>query len=217
MYTAKTQTLPQYPQPSAPVATKKSSGGLFSSVIKAVDSSLASVSHEIDKGLTKIYINDKNADDRFRRWFNLPSNEGLLFELPVKAATVDNVIVGHLYLSYNYLSFHAEFNAQKVNVMIPLRDIIAVQRAMLGPSAKESIPNIIPYNPVENKLTDQYVIEVYTVDGRVHQFFSIVNYESYITTIQNTWKNCNKTVPPPQPLPPQQVYQPVQVTVVPPQ
>lgn len=38
---------------------------------------------------------------------------------------------------------------------------------MLGRTIKESQPNIIPYNPNENKLVDQWVIEIYTNIGTV--------------------------------------------------
>jgi len=210
IYVPKSGSPGQYvPQQVLPTQQKK---GLFSSVTKSLETGIASVSHEIDKGLAKVATSDKSADERFRKAFMLPPFEGLMFELPCKACTFDNVLIGHLYLSYSYLSFYAEYSVGKVVMMIPLRDIIFIQKTMIGKSSKEKTPNIVAYNPVENKLTEQYVLEVYTNLGQVHQFFSLSNFEQTFFTVETSWRNCNKSAQPPQPLPPpQQIPPPQQV------
>ena len=70
-----------------------------------------------------------------------------------KAVTAVDVLAGYLYLSYNYLGFYAEITNKKVQVLIPLREISFIGRAMIGKSVKESQPNIIPYNPMDTKIS----------------------------------------------------------------
>jgi len=168
--------------------------------------------------------------ERFRLHFNLPPFEALFFEVPAKAATFDTVLIGQLYLSYSYLSFYCEFGQQKAQVLIALRDIVHMQRAFVGKSAKETHPNIVPFNPNEHKHSDFYVLEVFTNVGQVHQFYSIPNFDSIYASVESTWRNCNRSVAPPlpqvvlyptsnqpvytgQPVPQQQVQQQPQVII----
>jgi len=191
--------------PTAPPVqpAPKKSGGFFSGVVKGLESGINTVIHEIDKGFSKVYSDPKASDSRFRARFFLPPYEALIFELPAKATTLDNVHNGHMYLSYNYICFYTEFQSQKAAVMIPLRDIVGIQKAMIGKSVKETNPNIVPWNPAENKIVDQYVIEFYTNQGKVHQFFSIPEYELAFQKVWATWTGCNKSVAPPAPVYPQ--------------
>jgi len=212
--------------PTAPPVQqpKKSSGFSFSGALKSLETGLNSVVHEIDKSLTKVYTDPKSSDMRFRQRFFLPPYEALIFELPAKAITVDNIHPGHIYVSYNYIAFYAEFQSQKAAVLIPLRDVTGIQKSMIGKSVKEHLPVVVPYNPHENKLTDQYIVEIYTNQGKVHQFYSIPEYEIAFQKIWATWTGCNKAVAPPvpvhpqptpsNPIPPQQYYPQSHVTIV---
>jgi len=210
LYTAKIGVPGVYnlPQPSAPPTQKKSSGFSFSGMMKAVESGINSVAHEIDKSLSKHYVDPKASDARFRSRFWLPHHEGLIWELPAKCVVIDNIYAGQIYLSHNYLSFYCEFDSHKSAVLIPLRDIVAIQKSMIGKSVKESHPNIVPFNPHENKIQDLWVIEVYTNAGRVHQFYSVPDYEVVYNSIYTHWVQCNKQAQLPMPVQPAQpVYQ----------
>lgn len=192
--------------------------GLANSVAKSLESQVAHVAHELDKSITKVtpsWVNEKNADERFRIRFRLPVSEVLVFEQPCKAATSNDVLAGNLYLSSSYLCFFTEYNMQKAHIFIPLREISMVNKAVIANFQKENQPLIVPINTLGPKDQAFHVIEVYTVGGQVHQFYSFINAENVMITIDNTVRACNRNYVPPLPEPlPVPTVAPGQKTVV---
>jgi hypothetical protein len=186
--------------------TTKSKGGLFGlgNIAKQLEAQVANVAHELDKSLTKAspsWVNEKNADERFRIKFRLPTSEILVFEQPCKAATSNDVLAGQLYLSSSYLCFFTEFSGQKAHIFIPLREITMVNKAVISNFIKENQPLIVPINSIGVKDQAFHVIEVYTAGGQVHQFYSFISCENVMITIDNTVRACNRNYVPPLPEP----------------
>eukprot|EP00027_Filamoeba_sp_ATCC50430_P004669 CAMPEP_0168558056 /NCGR_PEP_ID=MMETSP0413-20121227/9761_1 /TAXON_ID=136452 /ORGANISM="Filamoeba nolandi, Strain NC-AS-23-1" /LENGTH=334 /DNA_ID=CAMNT_0008589141 /DNA_START=37 /DNA_END=1038 /DNA_ORIENTATION=+ len=178
--------------------------GIANSVAKKLEAEVANVAHELDKSLTKMtpsWVNEKNADERFRIRFRLPASEVLVFEQPCKAATSNDVLAGTLYLCTSYLCFYSEFNSQKCHIFIPLREISMVNKAVISNWPKENQPMIVPINTIGPKDQAFHVIEVYTVGGQVHQFYSFIHCENVMITIDNTVRACNRNYVPPLPEP----------------
>jgi len=208
LYIPKSVSPGYVPLQVAPPPKPKKSGGLFANLSKQIESGLNSVTHDLEKIVAVHVTTDHYANERFRRNFNLPMHEGLYGEFPCKAATFDTVLPGNLYLSYSYLSFYTEFQGRKAIEMIPLRNIISINRMMIGKSAKQSQPNIVQYNTYENKMQENYVIEVYTDIGHIHHFYSFHNYENAFNQFNYAVQHCNRNILPPQPVMYQQQVQP---------
>eukprot|EP01116_Phalansterium_solitarium_P006887 TRINITY_DN1929_c0_g1_i1.p1 TRINITY_DN1929_c0_g1~~TRINITY_DN1929_c0_g1_i1.p1 ORF type:complete len:302 (-),score=17.45 TRINITY_DN1929_c0_g1_i1:45-950(-) len=195
--------------PPAPGSTVKISQtiakkpGLFGSLTKALDTSLADVSHSIQKAASHIPIDtSEEQTKRFRANFSLSVSEKLVFEVPCKAATQNSVMNGHLYLSTNFLCFTA--NALNLQVVIPLAQIISINHAVQASrSVVPEVPLFLPEiqaSPLERSSGAGHALECYTMNQQVHIFFSLPSFDKTLASLEYGW-NTSRSAPPPPPQP----------------
>jgi len=131
-------------------------------------------------------------DDRFRRYFNFPFSEQLFGEFWGEVWTNTQLIACSFYISNNYICLlykrkdPVSHDKVHVKAVIPLCDISCIQRAICLPPASGSVPVIQACNDPTVRPDS---VQLYTLDGKMHQFTKIHNYENFYNTLDYLWKS----------------------------
>jgi len=132
-------------------------------------------------------------DERFRRYFGFPFTEQLYGEFWGEVWTGGQLHSCSVYVSSNYcclLYKHKDTSTRDkthIKAVIPLRDITYLQRAVCLPTVSGGTPVIQP-------ITDPSVrpdsLQIFTSDGKMHQFCKFYNYDRFIYTLDYLWRQC---------------------------
>lgn len=145
-------------------------------------------------------------DERFRRYFGFPFTEQLYGEFWGEVWSGGQLFPCSVYVSNNYLCLlykkkdHVTHDKIHIKHTIPLREIISYQRACI-------LPAVTGGTPVISAVTDPSVksdsLQIYTSDGKMHQFCRFYNYDKFMYTLEWNWKTAktsNYTPPVNQPV-----------------
>lgn len=162
------------------------------------------VDHELDKGVSVLTSNVSDSQKRFRNYFQFKNPEPLYNEFPCKfASSGQNMMIGFLYITKNYLCFTGEVQRQRLCVILALADIESVEKGATNFLERyKNLPKIVRWDPSMH-LNALLVSDKF---GKVHRFFSFVNpWEAY-EMVDSVWmdfkqRKRHSLVPP---LPPKQ-------------
>jgi hypothetical protein len=159
--------------------------------LASLASGLNTLVNEVEKGVTKATEEVNKAwteatDQRFRKAFQLPPDERLYGEYWAQCLSgTSKTHSCSCYVSSNYFSFVVDLPGDKAKVMIPLKDIVNIQRAVTISSTGPT--------PVIQTAADPYVradaIQIYTRDLKLHQFFSFLHYDKAYHSLMHAWKS----------------------------
>jgi hypothetical protein len=159
-------------------------------IIATFTSGLNAFVNECEKGITKATeeVNKAWADateQRFRRAFSgLPADERLVGEYWGQCITGGKSSSCSCYVSTNYFSFVVDLPTGKAHVMIPLREIVNVQPAIVLRSSGTA-PVI---QPVVDSRAKADALQLYTRDMKLHQFFNFLHYDKVYHALLHAWQ-----------------------------
>jgi len=142
------------------------------------------------------------AETRFRKYFPGFPQERLLGEYECRlVSTPESVIHGRCYISTSFLSFHAEGHGKYILVMLPLRGIQSLQKAVLTkppPGIPSNYPpqfhivmgGILPASVMNSSNCPKVdSLVVYTQDNMQHMFFDIHYFDEMYNVLDHAWRD----------------------------
>jgi hypothetical protein len=125
-------------------------------------------------------------DERFRRHFGFPFTEVLYGEFYAEVWTANRLLPCSVFISQNHLCILAKFKEPAsretayLKHVIPLRDVVSIQKAI-------SLPSIAGGAPVVQAVIDPNVrpdsVQVFTRDFKLHQFCHLYDYDKFYQTL----------------------------------
>jgi len=134
---------------------------------------------------------NEQADERFRRYFGFPYTEELYGEFWGEVWTGGQIVPCSVYLSSNFVCIEAKIRDPATRTKLPLKfhfslsDIVNVQRAIALPASHGGTPVI---QPVTDPSVRADSLQVFTRDGRLHQFAAFYNYDKFVSTLDYLWR-----------------------------
>jgi len=181
--------------------SSSSSPGFLSSVTSQINSLASELGKTFNKVIEEVDRGWFNAiDQRFRRAFKVPEEEGLYGEFWAQCLNASNVNSCTCYVSSNYFSFIVSGTGQKTQVILPLREVVNIQKAVsLRTSSKTYV-----IQPLTDPTMKSDAIQIFTSDLKVHQFFGFMQFEKAYNALMYAWTASRQRLNPPPMYPIQQ-------------
>jgi len=138
--------------------------------------------------VNSIFSDNKNSS-KFQKLFGL--NDPLLGDFSCKGLSTQ-VLKGNCYISYKYFCFCFKTWEVIVKVVIPLKSIEHIAKAVTLKS-ESSLPKIIPVS----EGVKPNVIQILTQDKLVHNFYGFGDYNRVWSVLYYAWQNANGKMPQP--------------------
>lgn len=177
------------PHPTMKCTSCSTSGHFLDSVNETLNKGITTATGFFDTLLHKHV--DEHSEGRFRSSFQFPPHERLHGEFVCKALSGHDILDGMFYISDNYVCFTAPSHGRQVNVVLPLRSIRTINRAVTSQSSAEAIPSVYALdanNPSAN------AVQIITNDGLMHQFFGFtVKFNTIFYLLTTKWSKALNT------------------------
>jgi len=166
------------------MAQNSKSSGILSSITSGVSSFVNEVGRGVNRAVEEVdraWFDATN--NRFRKAFSVPMEEVLYGEFWAQCLNAGKVNSCTCYVSSNYFSFVVHIPNQPATVMIPMRDVVNIQRAvsLRTSSGIPAIQTITDFNVKADAL------QIFTSDMKLHQFFGFLNFEKAYNSTIFTW------------------------------
>jgi len=187
--------------------SQNTSKSTSSSILASITSGVNSLANEIGKGVNRAIEEVDRAwfdatNQRFRKAFAVPPGEVLYGEFWAQCVNATQINSCTCYVSSSYFSFIVNVSGQKAQVMLPMKDIVNIQRAISLRTSTGAYAIQAATDP--NFKTD--ALQIYTSDMKLHQFISFMQYEKAYNALMYAWNASRQAQQQPQTYPGQQGY-----------
>lgn len=166
----------------------------FSSALNEVSAGVSKVGSSIGGSAHEQVTAQLEKD--FRASFGLPGTERLLDGYSCRCINGPAAADGWLYLSANYASFFSRSGEQVIAFIIPLRNIVSIQKGHASKTPNAALAPTITTAPGGGQhpstpgavLPDAF--QIYTIDGTVHSFFYFWSFVDCYNVLDRSWRQC---------------------------
>eukprot|EP01099_Mayorella_cantabrigiensis_P003850 TRINITY_DN2892_c0_g1_i1.p1 TRINITY_DN2892_c0_g1~~TRINITY_DN2892_c0_g1_i1.p1 ORF type:complete len:265 (+),score=87.30 TRINITY_DN2892_c0_g1_i1:67-861(+) len=167
-------------------AQEKKKGG-FSSVLNKAGEAAKKVAADVGEGVDKVKKDVRGKietaqENRFKQQMALPESEKLWYEYTCTVQNGQTPFNGYLYVSDNYISFHAQSGGVRLKFSIPLKSVVSVQNGVALPVSDGGAPFV---QLILNQRVKMDAILVYTSDSRVHLFYKFRTYHDPVSSFHD--------------------------------
>jgi hypothetical protein len=132
----------------------------------------------------------------FRASFGLPGTERLWDAYSCRCVNGPAACDGWLYLSTNYASFFSRNGEQVVAFIMPLRNIVSIQKANATKTPNAAIapqltiaPNGGPHPSTPGAVLPD-ALQIFTLDGTIHSFYYFWSFVDCYNVLDRSWRQC---------------------------
>lgn len=164
----------------------------LSSALNEVSAGVSKVGSSLGGSAHETVTNQLEKD--FRASFGLPGTERLWDGFSCRCINGPAAVEGWLYISSNYASFFSRSGEHVIAFIIPLRNIVSIQKAHATKPPNAAIAPQLTIAPNGGPLpsTPGAVLpdslQIFTLDGTVHSFFSFWSYLDCYNVLDRAWR-----------------------------
>eukprot|EP00002_Diphylleia_rotans_P026037 TRINITY_DN5174_c0_g1_i2.p1 TRINITY_DN5174_c0_g1~~TRINITY_DN5174_c0_g1_i2.p1 ORF type:complete len:207 (+),score=38.38 TRINITY_DN5174_c0_g1_i2:59-679(+) len=178
--------------PSSSNSTMDSLTSTASSLFSKLERNVQHVRLDMNRNITNINkkMTEKLDTAKFNSLFKIPPDEALFMEIPCKAYTMAGPLIGYLYLTARRVCFYSEARSPEViTVSFPWRSVNMITRAIMKESTTTAPAMVMPLDPSASEAVQRAadVIQFYTMDRQIHQFYGFVDYDKVVALCKYLW------------------------------